>query len=470
MNSVAPLAMFGWIPVVFLLFALLPPRRAVIVAFIVGWLFLPQYTVKLQDGIPAYSRIMATCVGTLLAACVFDGGRVLAFRPKWIDLPMLVWCLCPFASSMSNDLGWHDGVSAVADQIIMWGVPYFIGRLYFQDAAGLRELAIGIFVGGLVYMPLCLYEIRMSPQLHRLVYGFALGDFSQSKRFGGFRPVVFMAHSLMVGMWMVNASVTGIWLRVTLRQIFGIPLWWLLVPLLVTTALCKAIGALVLLLAGVLVLELVRRLKSWVPIWCLIAIIPAYMGFRATGGWGGASVVTISQSLFGQDRADSLNYRLRNEDILAAKALERPVFGWGRWGRARVYNDEGDDLSTTDGLWIIVLGQAGVLGLTACFGAMLLPGILLLRRCLCSGRPLAPASAVALVVLLTLFMIDSLMNGFVNPIFILVAGALGGLTIANPSNVGKSRAVVADGGAGSRSLWKNQVWRRPGPSDTGATT
>ena len=33
--------------------------------------------------------------------------------------------------------------------MVRWQLPYLIGRLYFSDAEGLRELAIGIVIGGL---------------------------------------------------------------------------------------------------------------------------------------------------------------------------------------------------------------------------------------------------------------------------------------------------------------------------------
>ncbi len=43
-----------------------------------------------------------------------------------------------------------------------WVNPYLIGRIYFNDLASLCELSIRILLGGLVYMPLGLLEIRLS--------------------------------------------------------------------------------------------------------------------------------------------------------------------------------------------------------------------------------------------------------------------------------------------------------------------
>ena len=142
-------------------------------------------------------------------------------------------------------------------------LPYLIGRIYFSDAAGLRELAVGIFIGGLVYIPFCLYEIRLSPQLHRIVYGYHAHSFAQTYRFGGWRPTVFMDHGLMVGLWMAMSCLAGIWLYVsgTLRSIRGISLPWFLVPLVVT--LVVAAGLLPLTCCGALIfLPAIQRLRS----------------------------------------------------------------------------------------------------------------------------------------------------------------------------------------------------------------
>ena len=172
MNILCYIALFGWIPVILLLFATLPSRRAVVAASISAWLFLPVAQFPLP-GLPDYTKVSATTAGLLLGTVLFDGGRFSGLRLRWFDLPILVWCVIPFASSVANSLGAYDGLSGVVNRTLTWALPYLIGRAYFSDLDGLRELATGILVGGLIYMPLCLWEIRMSPQLHRVIYGYA---------------------------------------------------------------------------------------------------------------------------------------------------------------------------------------------------------------------------------------------------------------------------------------------------------
>ncbi len=434
MTILVPVALFGWIPLILLLFLLLPPRRAVIVAFIGAWLFLPMAGYSIA-GLPDFTKMTATSYGAMLGVVLFDAARLIRFRPSWIDIPIVVYCAVPMASSLTNDLGIYDGTSAVVGTVITWGIPYFIGRLYFSDLAGLRELAIGIFVGGLVYVPLCLYEIRMSPQLHTIIYGFHQHSFAQTKRFGGWRPTVFMQHGLMVGMWMVTASLIGVWLwrAKTLRQIRGVPMALLVPVLLATTILCKSFGALVLLVGGLGALFAANMTRSRVAVWCLILVIPVYLVARIGLRWDGAETVDLI-AMVNDERAGSFATRLENEVLLVEKAMQRPVFGWGGWSRNRVYDDSGRNITITDSLWIIVLGRHGLVGLTAYFLVLLLPvirGMRLLSADVWGRSAFAPIGVLA--VALTIYACDKLLNGMPNPLFMLIAGGLGAASVAASS-------------------------------------
>src|SRR3954470_14694027 len=148
MPFLIPIALFGWIPILLLLFSAWPSRRAVIVACVFGWLFLPYAGYDLP-GLPAYSKQTATSLGVLLATAVFRVDLLLALRPRWADLPVAIWCLCPIASSLINDLGLYDGLAMAFGHSVLWGLPYLIGRIHFTRLEHIRELAIGIVEGGL---------------------------------------------------------------------------------------------------------------------------------------------------------------------------------------------------------------------------------------------------------------------------------------------------------------------------------
>ena len=429
-SPIALIVMIAWIPVVQVLFMMMPTRRAVIAAYLGAWLFLPVVLWPLPM-LPDFSKMFATSVGVLIAVTLFDPGRFGTLRPRIFDAPMLAWCVVPFFSSMTNGLGPYDGVTACMDQTIIWGLPYLVGRLYFTDLRSMRELAIGLVIGGLIYVPLCLFEARMSPQLHRWVYGFHAHSFLQTKRFGGWRPTVFMQHGLMVAMWMTATALVGLWMWRTraLRQVWGVPMVYVCGALCVGVLVMKSVTAWLAFALGVACLLGIRYLRTPALVAIIAVGVPGYMAVRTVGGWDGSEMVRLADAAFGYERSTSLQARLTNEDLLADKALRQPVFGWGRWGRNRVYDEYGNDISITDGLWVIALGQTGLVGLAALTCVFLTPAIRV--RMVVGKRGLrdpAFAAPVVLAVLLVLAMMDNLLNAMVNPIFTLVAGGLAGLT------------------------------------------
>ncbi len=441
MNALVTISLLGWTPVVLLLFLMMQPRRAVITAFVAAWLFLP---VKVPDmlmivGLPELDKMTVTCLAVLLGTFIFDQNRLLSFRPKPFDIPMAMWCAVPLFSSLTNtdSTVWghpgipsplYDGLSEVLKQSVTWGLPYLIGRVYFNNLPALRELAIGVFVGGLVYIPLCAFELKMSPQLHYIVYGsHPHADFRQAMRGGGWRPTVFMAHGLMVSLWMVTATMLGAWMWFSgsLRKVVGIPVLVLIVPLLIVAVLCKSMGSLLLMVVGLCTLYFVTRTRMSWPIIVLIALAPTYMSLRATQVWDGMNAVELADTLAGEKRAQSLELRMRNENILTERAVEKPVFGWAGWGRSRVFDRWGKDISITDGMWVIALGKHGLVGLVSLTAVILLPVWLTVKRIpvrLWSHPKAAPAAALSVV--LVLYMVDNLLNAMINPMFMLMAGAL----------------------------------------------
>lgn len=433
------LALWGWIPLMLFAFANMAPRRAMLLSFVAGWLFLPAASYDLE-GLPDYGKSTAACLGAFLGALLFDTARLGTFRLRFLDLPMVVWCLCPFVSSMTNGLGPYDGLSAVFEQVVVWGLPYFLGRIYLTDFGAIRELALALLIGGLVYVPLCLFEVRMSPQLNKWVYGFGGAGIEYASELGkwGSRPRVFMKDRLALGMFMTAASLVGVWIwrAGRMQSLRGMPLKWLIPLLVVTTVMCKNLGAVSLLVFGLAALFLVKRFRTGIAIWVLLAATPLYMAVRATGQWDGAQLVALVRSLH-EVRADSFQTRLDNEDRLVDKALQQSVFGWGGWGRNRVYREVGagrlQDISLTDGLWVIALGTTGIVGLVSVTGVFLLPPAVFLRRfpvAIWAHPSVAPAAVIA--VLVVLYMIDNLFNDMKNPIYLVATGALVSVTALRP--------------------------------------
>ncbi len=427
MTKLTLLILVAWVPVGFVFFLLMKPRRAVLATYIGGWMFLPVASFPINH-LPDYDKVLAVSVAALLGVLVFDMQRLLTLRPRWYDLPMLVWCLVPFASSLANGLGAYDGLSATFTSVVRWGIPYALGRAYFCDRRGMHDLAVGMFIGGLVYVPLCLYEIRMSPQLHNMLYGYHQTPFLHVTRFGGYRPLVFMAGGLPLSLWMATASLTGVvlWHTKALKSLWGVPTGWLVITLVVTTILCKSTGAIGLLFVGMGIYFATRMMRTRVPLIIAIAIVPAYLFLRIGVGWDGQILVDYAGEYINEARAASLETRLSNESrLIDEKIGQRPLLGWAGWGRGRITNDEGKDITITDSLWIIALQQHGLVGLVAFIAMLTLPLILLVRSIPPPAINMQALGAIVAVGMsVWVYVMDRMVNAQLNPIAIMMIGAL----------------------------------------------
>jgi hypothetical protein len=441
-NLSVPIAVAVFALAIVACFSSLAPRRAVLYTMLGGWLFLPHF--HDSCGIPYLtSKLMVVGTLTLLGSLAFDSGRWIGLSLRPMDVLVAVMCASPFATALSNDLGAKEALSATLETTLEWAPAYLLGRTYFGTPRGLRDYASAFVAAGFVYIPFCLWEVRMSPNLHYWTYGFSSWRFDQSIRYGGYRPAVFMQHGLAVGMFMAMATLTAYWLwRTKARQRVGfIPLGWGWIGLCATTILCKSTGAIALLAAGVAVLEGTRRLRISLLVLLLASAPAAYCAARI-GGWSPLAIVDIVRGTTDEDRARSLAYRNQNEDLLVRKAMQRPVLGWGRFARSFVLDEQGHIVSVPDGRWVIVLGVAGLVGLIALGAALLLPTLIVLQSCPArywADPRVASAAAVAVAVLL--WAIDDLLNDMRTPIVPAIVGALISLSTSYPLRRSNPRPI-----------------------------
>ncbi|CAB5115690.1 hypothetical protein D3OALGB2SA_2668 [Olavius algarvensis associated proteobacterium Delta 3] len=277
MRIVADIMLLGWPVVSLVLFSVLRPRQAVLASLLAGWLLLPQKVGFKLSGLPDYTRVTSVVLGLVLGVLVFDLSRLSGIRLGRFDLPIVAWCLCPMASSVANGLGIYDGISGVLTHVIFYGIPYFIGRLYFSDHIGMRELAIGLIVAMLCYVPLILFELRMSPQLHKHVYGFLQIPFKMIWRLGWYRPMVFLRHGLELGVLIAGAALVAVWLW---RSRSIIRIGWLsarfaALILLVVSLLCRALNGYFVLFMGLGALYTTKMFKSRAVV-ILLALFPIF--------------------------------------------------------------------------------------------------------------------------------------------------------------------------------------------------
>lgn len=393
-------------------------------------------------GLPEYSKSTAIALGLILGGRLSGQRQKASFEWKLYDLPMILWCLCPIATSLTNQLGLYDGLADSFNQVMRWGIPYLAGRVYFNSTRNLRDICIGIIIGGLLYVPLCLYEIRMSPQLSNIFYGFFPHGWIQHVRYGGFRPIVFMQHGLMVSLWMAASSIIAFWLWRShdIKHLKGIPTMpFIVAALVITSVLCKSANGWFTLIVGCGCYFIHRYSKTSIPFLLLLLTVPFYIGLRSTGLISTNAIESTATYIFDTERVVSLVFRLSQEELYAIKALERPLFGWGGYGRGHPVDPyTGQYLMTTiDSLWLIVFSSKGYFGLIALFSAMLIGPWLVFRSAMNKFKDSGFSKWVPIVLSLVVifFMIDSLFNGMINPIYIVTSGALVGWHVAENKKV-----------------------------------
>jgi hypothetical protein len=332
-------------------------------------------------------------------------------------------------------LTWRDAAWMAYGSFIDVYIPFAIGQRVFKTERDLLDLLDVLSICAVIYVPLCLFELRFSPQLHNWVYGYIPTDFVQARRGSGYRPVVFMNHGLSVAMFLFSGFAAALGLRragAAARRSAG--------SRAVVTGLLLAVGnslASVLYSLVAMLFHFVRSNKALGRAVLVIALLViAYPAMRASGVFPAQGI----GEFFGQiskQRMDSLVFRFVNEDILLARAMERPVFGWGAWGRNRIiesWGSPGDewagfrDVSVTDGSWIIVLGMSGFVGFAGYFSFFLVP---LLRFAHCVARMPARAQALlgTLALIVALFAVDLIPNAQSDLLPLAYAGAL--FTLSN---------------------------------------
>jgi len=428
-----------WPVVTFLLFQTLSSKKAIVWATLGGFLLLPVGTWFDAPGMPKIDKTVVANLSLLVCALLFAKFRILRLPKSKLLIGLLaLYVLSPVVTTLSNrdplmlsvsmlpGMTLYDGASLLVRQLIEV-TPFLVAYNAYKAEQDIRGLLVAIIISALAYSVPILWEVRMSPQLHAQLYGFFPHDFSQQMRAGGFRAVVFLGHGLVVAIFIAMALVAAIALWRTRTKIIGISGAAYTSVLLIVLILCKSAGALILAIF-VGAASYFMRYRNIISVLAISGLIivsyPALRGFNIIPVNSIAEMATSISS----DRSSSFRTRIENEDILLEKISEKPLFGWGAWGRGRIYKTgwTGDfdyDATITDGSWIIIMSTFGWVGYIACFGLLAFPTArALYRRKRFDKYP----SFVALLAVLVVNLFDLLPNSSLTPLTWLIAGALSG--------------------------------------------
>ena len=355
-----------WPLLVALLFRACGPRRAVLFAVIGGFLLLPVGQIKLD--LPGFDfpldKWNVNGVAMLACCLLFDRRSLAKTRLQWIDLPMAAYYLAPL-------IGLVTGVSGAAVDIgdlmigrgLGWVVPYAMARIYFSNRDGPAEVAFAVVLGGLFYVPICIYEELAGPghYVATLIYG--IPHSGNVDRLGGWRPNGFLGDGLVLASWMAMTAVTAVWLWLGRVRSSRLQLGIIALALVLTTLSCRGVYGYLLLAAGLATALISNWKHSRAWLICLAAIPAVYIGLRLSGVWD-ASILLNGANFTG--RPGTVAFRLLAEDEIISRVMgEHPVFGFGSY----VWN--ANHAHFPDGGWLHVLWMGGCLGIVLWLVAMM---------------------------------------------------------------------------------------------------
>jgi len=435
-NLIAFAALLIWPLVSLVLFHVRQLNSALLWTILGGYLLLPVGTEIKFEGIPKFDKSSIPSIAALMG-CLLVGRQPLRFRNGWgiAELLLIAMLVGPFVTSQMNTdpifvggrvlpgVGSYDALSSVVGQLLVL-MPFFLARQFLRTDRDNEVVLWTLAVAGLAYSLPMLLEVRLSPQLHTWIYGYFPHSFGQQIREGGYRPIVFLGHGLLVAFFIMTSMIAATALWRAGARIATIPAAFVTGYLAAVLVLCKTLGALVYGAALAPVVRLLSPRAQMRIAMVLVAIAIVYPIVRAVDLFPTTEILDAAASV-STDRQESLKFRFDNEDQLLERAWERFWFGWGRYGRNRVYNDEtGKDDSVTDGHWIITMGQFGFIGFIAEFGLL---GWAVVRAAAASRRLPLGTEAIflaALALILAVNMIDLLPNSSISPWTWLLAGAL----------------------------------------------
>jgi hypothetical protein len=435
-NLFAMAALLTWPIVAIVLYHTRPVGQATLWTILGAYLLLPVGASIKFEMIPQFDKSSIPSIAALVG-CLLVAGRLrwLGHGSGLVQLLVVALLIGPFVTSeLNGDLvsiggriipgvGHYDALSAVVAQFLFL-IPFFLGRQFLSGAGDTEDVLRVLIVAGLFYSLPMLFEVRMSPQLHTWIYGYFPHSFVQQMREGGFRPVVFLGHGLLTAFFIMTAAVAAAAFWRTRTRVLQLPASSLTAYLGGVLVLCKTLGS---LLYGAALVFLVRctrpQLQLRIAV-ALVAIALLYPTLRATDLFPTRTMVELAQAI-DVERAQSLKFRFDNEDILLDRAWQRFSFGWGRFGRNRVYDAEsGHDVSVTDGRWIITMGQFGFVGFLAEFGLLALAVVRAAQAARFAADDTEQVMLAALALIVAINVVDLLPNASLSPWTWLLAGAL----------------------------------------------
>ncbi len=434
--------LIAWLPFGIAMLSQRDGARATLIVLLGGILLLPEAIALDLPGLPSVGKTSVVSLALLIGMLLFHSrrARAVGLGTHWLDWVVasgMVFALGTVATNrdstaVDRGLVLWDSASEIFAELTLLAIPFWVGRVFFRDAKDLRLLYVILLAAAAVYALLALVEVRMSPQLNKWVYGYRQHSWGHVVRFGGWRPQVFMSHGLALALFLCVSTVAAFVAYKTRLVVFGFSVRYVAWFLGAVTVLCKSLAAIVYT-AVFAPLVFLGRPRTITRVGLVAALTFAiYPVLRATDVFPTDGVAAVAGAI-SAERQQSLTYRFDFEDEALARAMKRPWFGWGGFGRA-TYR-EGQTRWTSmviDGYWILRFGHSGVFALLAFMLVIVWP-VWLVHRALPRIRAPDEARQLAgLAVILAVFAIDTLPNAINHGLPLLIAGAMTTLSTTLP--------------------------------------
>jgi hypothetical protein len=358
-HPIALMALLAYVPIAALMMMDRNSARGFTIAFLAGWLLLPEAHVIELPGIPDVSKENVGLIGAFIGTMIFHPTLFDRFRLSRSDLFLLALLQVTFITAFTN-FSIKDVITDVSTLFLNFLLLIVLARIHLGTPNGLRVFLLGMIFAGVMYAPLAAWEFRMSPQFHTGVYGYFQHSFQQHFRGGFWRPIIFFSHALELGRFFAFVSFLALLpMRRDLVAMFGNVGNAIFLAPLAGLLFSQSIGPMLMFMLLSLGYLIVLR-QPWV-----ILVLPIVAWFWLLGTLFGMfpSVETIEEmGLVSEERAESLQYRLDALDEYSSIIMHRPWFGYGNWGHGRI---EG---RATDAQALISLLVRGFLGTIAYVG------------------------------------------------------------------------------------------------------
>lgn len=398
-----------------------------------AYMFLPASFGIDLPGLPPLGKSSITSI-TLIAYLLLHKkpfGYITLSRK--MRLVFLAFMISPFLTALTNTeryyylpgLSLYDGLSD-SIQSFLYIFPFLIGVKYFRSYESQQLIFKYFVIAAVVYAVLALYEIRMSPQLHRMLYGYFPHSWIQQYRGGGFRAIVFMGHGLLVAFFLAVGLAFVSTMNKTRSKVMRVNNFVLLLFVMVTLVLMKSMAALVFgMFAFLMITFMSNRLIHFATVSIAVLFI-SYPILTSMQLFPHQKIMSYA-NMISPERAESLGYRFEHEEKLLAHANAKPLFGWGGWGRNRARDEvTGEDTSTTDGKWIIKLGVNGWFGYLSEFLLIIVP-IWMAYKIGSRAKYIPRNESIFLAshaLIVSLIILDQMPNASLNPLYWLIIGSL----------------------------------------------